>query len=135
MNKASKTDYMNATKMEVGKKGIRCLGRRQVAVLIIGCCVNSTSVTSYPCSTGKAIDEPLVKRGTEQEPEKRAIAGFKHISRSLWHHLENLRSQRGAHFFFLTEEILYHRWARVEDSGLQEERSCIKKNIPYLLKL
>lgn len=65
MNKVSKTDYMNARKMEVGKKGIRCLGRRQVAGLIIGCCVNSTAVTSHPCSTGKANDEPLVKRRAE----------------------------------------------------------------------
>lgn len=101
LNKAIKAEDVNAMKMEVGKKGVRCLGKRQVAILIIGCCVNSISVTSYPCSTGKAIDEPLVKRGTEQEPEKRAISGFKHISRPLWHHLENLRSQREPNFYSL----------------------------------
>lgn len=90
-----------------------------MAGLIIGCCVNSTAVTSFLVLLGRLMMNLWLKEGQSRNLRKELLQGsntFLDLSR---HCLENLRSQREP-VFLLPVEIFYHRWARVEDSGREE---------------
>lgn len=120
LNKASKTDYMKARKKEVrGEKVLDVWEEGRWLVWLLAAVWIPQLWQVILVLLGRLMTNLWLKEGQSRNLRKELLQGSNTFLDFSRHRLENLRSQREP-VFLLPAEILYHGWARVEDSGREE---------------